>query len=104
MVDIMAFFGTATYITIIIEFALGVGLGYFLGKFVRALIGLIAVGLIGIALNYTQFAALGGTIADQLGLTQSKFVDIISTVIIYLGLTVLVPMTIGIIIGFLIAR
>ncbi len=107
MVDISmltTFFTTTTYITIIVEFALGFGLGYFLGKFVRALLGLIVVGLIGVALNYTQFTILSNTIASQLGLDQAKFVDVITTVILFLGATVLAPMLIGVIIGFLVGR
>lgn len=104
VVDITTFFGTTTFITIAIEFALGFGLGYFLGKFVRALLGLIVVGLIGVALNFTQFAALSSTVLNELGVDQSKFIEIVSTIVLFLGLTVLVPMTIGIILGFLVGR
>ncbi|HVP41412.1 MAG TPA: hypothetical protein VMS95_05620 [Candidatus Krumholzibacteriaceae bacterium] len=104
MVDITAFFGTATYITIIVEFALGFGFGYFLGKFVKALLGLIVMGFIGVALNFTQFVALSNTVLQELGVSQSQFITIVSTIVLFLGLTVLLPMTIGLILGFLIGR
>jgi len=104
MVDITAFFGTATYITILVEFALGFGFGYFLSKFVKALLGLILMGFIGVALNFTQFMALSTTVLQELGVDQSKFLTIVSTILLFLGLTVLVPMTIGLILGFMLGR
>jgi hypothetical protein len=104
MVDITLFFGTATYITILVEFALGFGFGYFLGKFVKALLGLIVMGFIGVALNFTQFIALSNTVLQELGVDQSKFITIVSTIVLFFGLTVLVPMIIGLILGFLVGR
>lgn len=104
MVDITSFFGTATYITILVEFALGFGFGYFLGKFVKALLGLIVMGFIGVALNFTQFVALSNTVLQELGVSQAQFMTIASTILLFLGLTVLAPLTVGLIIGFLVGR
>lgn len=104
MVDITSFFGMATYITILVEFALGFGFGYFLGKFVKALLGLIVMGFIGVALNFTQFVALSNTVLQELGMSQSQFITVVSTIILFLGMTVLLPMTIGLVFGFLVGR
>lgn len=94
----------ATYITILVEFALGFGFGYFLGKFVKALLGLIVMGFIGVALNFTQFVALSNTVLQELGMSQSQFITVVSTIILFLGMTVLLPMTIGLVFGFLVGR
>jgi small-conductance mechanosensitive channel len=104
MVDVTSFFGMATYITILVEFALGFGFGYFLGKFVKALLGLIVMGFIGVALNFTQFIALSNTVLKELGVSQSQFITIASTILLFLGLTVIAPLTVGLIIGLLVGR
>jgi hypothetical protein len=83
---------------------LGFGFGYFLGKFVKALLGLIVMGVIGVALNFTQFVALSNEVLSELGVSQSQFITIVSTIVLFLGLTVLIPMTIGLILGFLLGR
>jgi hypothetical protein len=104
MVDVASFFGMATYITILVEFALGFGFGYFLGKFVKALLGLIVMGFIGVALNFTQFVALSNTVLQELGVSQSQFITIVSTILLFLGVTVFLPMIIGLILGLLVGR
>jgi hypothetical protein len=104
MVDVTSFFGMATYITIILEFALGFGFGYFLGKFVKALLGLVVMGFIGVALNFTQFAALSSTVLKELGVSQSQFITIVNTIVLFLGITVFLPMIIGLILGLLVGR
>lgn len=104
MIDIASFFGMATYITILVEFALGFGFGYFLGKFVKALLGLIVMVFIGLALNFTQFVALSDTVLQELDVSQSQFMTTVSTIVLFVGVTVLLPMTIGLILGFLVGR
>jgi hypothetical protein len=104
MVDITSFIGTATYVTVLLEFALGFGFGYFLGKLVKAFIGLIVMGIIGVAINYTQFVALSNTVLQELGVNQAQFINIASTIFLFLGLTVLAPLTIGLVLGFLVGR
>jgi hypothetical protein len=104
MVDITSFFGMATYISILVEFALGFGFGYFLGKFVKALFGLIVMGFIGVALNFSQFVALSNTVLQELGVSQSQFITIVSAILLFLSVTVLLPMSVGLIVGFLIGR
>lgn len=104
MVDITSFFGMTTYISILVEFALGFGFGYFLGKFVKAMLGLIVMGFIGVALNFSQFVALSNTVLQGLSVSQSQFITIVSTILLFLSVTVLLPMSVGLIVGFLIGR
>lgn len=91
-----------TYITILVEFALGFGFGYFMGKFVKALLGLIVMGIIGLALNFTQFVALSNTVLQELNVSQSQFIAVVTTIVLFLGVTVLLPMVVGLILGFLV--
>jgi len=102
MIDITSFFGVTTYITILVEFALGFGFGYFMGKFVKALLGLIVMGIIGLALNFTQFVALSNTVLQELNVSQSQFIAVVTTIVLFLGVTVLLPMVVGLILGFLV--
>ena len=104
MVDITSFFGMATYVTMLVEFALGFGFGYFLGKFVKAMLGLIVMGFIGVALNFTQFATLGSKVLQEFGVSQSQFITIVSMIALFLSITVLLPMIIGLVLGFLVGR
>jgi hypothetical protein len=104
MIDIASSFGTATYVTILVEFAMGFGFGYFLGKFVKVLLGLIVMGFIGVALNFTQFVALSNTVLHEFHVSQSQFITIGSAIVLFLGITVLLPMTVGLILGFLLGR
>jgi hypothetical protein len=104
--DITPFVGMTTYITIVVEFALGLGFGYFLGKLIKGLLGLILIGLVGVALNYAQFATLSNTVLHDLApnLDQSTFLNIVSTIGLLFGVTVVLPMIVGLIVGFLIGR
>jgi len=51
MYDVTSLLNSGTLIPLVIDFGLGFGLGYYLGKFVRALIGLLVIGFIGVAIN-----------------------------------------------------
>lgn len=104
MYDIVSLFSTATYVTLAVEFAFGFGLGYFVGKLVKALIGLLVLGIVGVAINYTQFTTLNNTVVQQLGISQTQLVNAAGVILLFLGLTVIAPITIGLILGFLVGR
>jgi hypothetical protein len=104
MYDIVSLFSTATYVTLAVEFAFGFGLGYFVGKLVKALIGLLVLGIVGIAINYTQFTTLNNTVVQQLGISQTQLVNAGGVILLFLGLTVIAPITVGLILGFLVGR
>jgi hypothetical protein len=100
--DIVSLFSTATYITLAVEFAFGFGLGYFAGKIVKAFIGLLVLGFIGAMANYTQFMALSNSLIKQLGVSQAQLINIAGLILFFLGLTVIAPITVGLILGFLV--
>ena len=100
--DIVSLFNTATYITLVVEFAFGFGLGYFAGKLVKAFIGLIVLGFIGAMVNYTQFIALSSSLIKQLGISQAQLINVAGLILLLLGLTVIAPITVGLVLGFLV--
>ena len=100
--DIVSLFTTTTYITLAIEFAFGFGLGYFTGKLVKAFVGLLLLGLIGAMVNYAQFIALSSSLIRQLGISQAQLMNVAGIIILFLGLTVIAPITLGLILGFLV--
>jgi hypothetical protein len=104
MYEIASLFTTATYITLAVEYAFGFGLGYFMGKLVKALIGLMVLGFISVAVNYTQFVALSNTIIQQLGVSQAQLINVTGIILLFLGLTVIAPLTIGLILGYFVGR
>ena len=102
MYDIASLFTTTSFITIAVEFALGFAFGYYLRKFVKAILGLIVLGFIGVALNYAQFIALSDAVTQKLGVSPGEFMNVVSAILPFLALTVIAPLTIGLIIGFLV--
>ena len=88
----------------VVEFGLGFAFGYYLGKFVKALLGLLVLGFVGVLINYAQFVTLSETVTQKLGVTPRQFIDVISAILPLLALTVLAPLTVGVIAGFLIGR
>lgn len=104
MFEFVSSLTTATFITLAVEFAFGFGLGYFAGKLVKAVIGLMVLGFVGAAVNYTQFVALSNTVVQQLGISQAQLVNVAGIILLFLGLTVIAPITIGLILGFLVGR
>lgn len=104
MYDIVSLFSTATCVTLAVEFVFGFGLGYFVGKLVKALIGLLILGMVGVAINYTQFTTLNNTVVQQLGISQTQLINAAGVILLFLGLTVIAPITVGLILGFLLGR
>ena len=90
----------------VIQFALGVGLGYFTLKIVKYIVALIAIFIIGVVLNIWAGPNLGSNITQQLsslGLEWSKIYPVFLSIIYMIGLTTVLPITIGFIIGIVIA-
>jgi large-conductance mechanosensitive channel len=104
MYDFTSLLNAGTLIPLAVEFGLGFGFGYYLGKFVRALIGLLVLGFIGVAINYAQFVTLSSTVAQKLGVTPQQFLNVITAILPLLALTVIAPLTVGVVIGFLVGH
>jgi hypothetical protein len=104
MYDVASLLNIGTLIPLVIDFGLGFGLGYYLGKFVRALIGLLVLGIIGVAINYAQFVMISNTVTQKLGVTPQQFLNVISAILPLLALTVVAPLTVGIAVGFLVGH
>lgn len=104
MYDVASLLNTGTLIPLVVEFGLGFGFGYYLGKFVRALIGLLVLGFIGVVINYAQFVTLSSTVTQKLGVTPQQFLNVISAILPLLALTVIAPLTVGVIVGFLVGH
>jgi len=104
MYDVTSLLNSGTLIPLVIDFGLGFGLGYYLGKFVRALIGLLVIGFIGVAINYAQFVMISNTVTKKLGVTSQQFLNVISAILPLLALTVVAPLTVGIVVGFLVGH
>ena len=64
----------------------------------------MVLGFVGAAVNYTQFVALSNTVVQQLGISQAQLVNVAGIILLFLGLTVIAPITIGLILGFLVGR
>jgi len=94
----------ATYVALIVKFVLGLPFGYYFRKLIKALIGIMILGFIGIALNYTQLIMLKDMLVENLNIGPETLMDVVGLTTMVLGLTVFLPLTIGLIIRFLIGR
>lgn len=93
-------------IIFIIELALGLGLGFFSVKAIKYILALICIFIVGVLLNVWATPNFGTSIKQQLsslGLTWSSLHPVIMSIIYLLGLTTVLPITIGFIIGIVIA-
>ena len=89
-------------ITFFIQFALGMGLGYLSVKVAKYLIALLAIFIVGVLLNVWQSANLQDMVGG-LSLQWSKVYPVIQALIILVGLTTVLPITLGFVIGFVVA-
>ncbi len=89
-------------ITFFIQFALGLGLGYLSVKVAKYLIALLAIFIVGVLLNIWQSANLQEMVGG-LSLQWSKVYPVIQALIVLVGLTTVLPITLGFIIGFVVA-
>ena len=100
------FLNPSFLMTFIIEFALGFGLGYFSVKVFKYIIALIGIFIVGILLNIWQTPQLGTSITSelaQLGLTWSEVLPVALSLVYTLGITTVMPITIGFAIGLIVA-
>lgn len=104
MIEFFSLFSTATYVTLGVEFVFGFALGYFLGKLVKAFIGLMVISFIGVLVNFGQFVALSDAVVQQLGISPSQFLNVASIILLFLGLTVIIPLAVGLVLGYLVGR
>jgi uncharacterized membrane protein (Fun14 family) len=104
MFDVASLFATGSLISLVVEFGLGFALGYYLKKYVKAMLGLLALGFIGVLINYAQFVTLSENVTQKLGVTPQQFIDVITAILPFLALTVIAPLAVGVIIGFLVGR
>ena len=93
-------YNPATYVVLIIEFALGFAFGYYFRKLIKGMIALMVLGFISTLLNYTLLITLKDAIVEQLGITPEKLVTLIGLITMTFVLTMLAPITIGLLIGF----
>ena len=89
-------------ITFFIQFALGLGLGYLSVKVAKYLIALLAIFIVGVLLNIWQSANLQDMVGG-LSLQWSKVYPVIQALIVLVGLTTVLPITLGFVIGFVVA-
>ena len=89
-------------ITFFIQFALGLGLGYLSVKVAKYLIALLAIFIVGVLLNVWQSANLQDMVGG-LSLQWSKVYPVIQALIVLVGLTTVLPITLGFVIGFVVA-
>lgn len=109
--DLGSLFGSifanpSSLITFIIEFGLGLGLGYFSTKVFKYLLALIAIFAIGMFLNVWSSPSFGTNIKDllvRIGLESSKITPVLLSIAYMLGLTTVLPITVGFIVGLVIA-
>jgi hypothetical protein len=88
-------------VTFFIEFALGIGLGYLSVKVAKYIIALLAIFIVGVLLNVWQSRALQDIVAG-LNLQWTKVYPVIQALIIIVGLTTVLPVTLGFVIGFVV--
>ena len=88
-------------ITFFIEFALGIGLGYLSVKVAKYIIALLAIFIVGVLLNVWQSGALQDMVAG-LNLQWTKVYPVIQALLIIVGLTTVLPVTLGFVIGFVV--
>lgn len=103
---ISIFTNPSSLITFIIELGLGLGIGYFSVKVFKYLLALIAIFVIGVVLNVWSSPSLGANLKDlltRIGFESSKIYPILLSIVYLLGLITVLPITVGFIIGLVIA-
>jgi len=90
-------------ISVIIQILMGVGLGYYMAKVIKYFIAFIAVIILGVILNIWS---LGGSLEDvlaKLGGQALQLKDVAINFFSMLGLLTVGPVTLGFVIGLIIA-
>lgn len=90
----------------LIELFLGLGLGYFSAKIVKYILALIAIFIVGLLLNIWTIPNLGTNLQNELGNLSaewSKVYPVLTSIIYLVGITTILPITVGFVIGILLA-
>lgn len=90
----------------LIELFLGLGLGYFSAKIVKYMLALIAIFIVGLLLNIWAIPNLGTSLQNELGNLSaewSKLYPVLTSIIYLVGITTILPITVGFVIGILLA-
>ena len=86
-----------------VELLLGIGLGYFAIKALKYVVAVILILALGMILNIWQFPNILKTVQEQLGIGMSQLWSIALSLVYAFGLTTVLPITLGFIIGIILA-
>lgn len=102
------FTNPGSLLTFVIELALGFGLGYFSIKVLKYILALVAIFAIGVILNVWQSPQIENTLKN-LGYTglssiwTNEVYPLLLSIMYTIGLTTVLPITIGFVLGLVIA-
>ncbi len=97
-----AFSNPQTGAVILIEFLLGVGLGYTAVKALKYILAFIGILLLGSALSVWSLGSNSKDIASKLGIEVKQLLPLIKSTFTMLGAMVVGPASIGVIVGIII--
>ena len=101
---ILSLFGNPSVLLVFgIELLLGIGLGYFAIKALKYVIAVILIIALGLILNIWQAPNILQTVRDQLGIPMNQLWSILLSLVYAFGLTTVLPITLGFIIGVVLA-
>jgi len=101
---ILSLFGNPSVLLVFgIELLLGIGLGYFAIKALKYVIAVILILAVGLLLNIWQAPNILQTIQGQLGIPMNQLWSIMLSIVYAFGLTTVLPITLGFIIGVILA-
>lgn len=100
------FSNPSSLMVFLIELALGFGLGYFSAKAIKYFLAIVGIFFVGVILNVWAAPGLEASLSQQLsslGLEWSNIYIVITSIIYVIGLTTVLPITVGFIIGIVMA-
>lgn len=100
------FSNPSSLMVFLIELALGFGLGYFSAKAIKYFLAIVGIFFVGVILNVWAAPGLEASLSQQLsslGLEWSNIYVVITSIIYVIGLTTVLPITVGFIIGIVMA-
>jgi len=89
-----------TLLIFLVQFGLGLGLGYFSVKALKYIIAIVSLVALGIVLNVWQFGGLENFLA-RLGLSgePTELIAMLNTVVALLGILTMLPIGVGFLVG-----
>jgi len=90
-------------IAVTIQFLLGLGLGYFSAKVIKYVLALIAIVIIGAVLSVWSLGGSVGEFVSKLGAQAQYALPLIKSFMATLGILTVGPITVGFLLGLLIA-